>query len=173
MFGKVNVPRQTIGNDPTGATLRWTECPAKAILGSNSACFMNQVRGSPILNSGFIIGKAFALKNLLYTFSFTLNSIDMSEPYLAGQGILNYIYYKGLLQNSGAKVLPIAASFFVHMESYLADLSKPSEPYDLLTNPFVNVFGVPYAVIHQTNRLHVSNIVDSWKQSQKLLYGVS
>lgn len=156
---------QTIFSDPSRATWRWTECASAGFFRDKkqSDQFMTEIEKMPILNSGFIMGSAGAMKRFLYVFTVVLNQLDLDHPYLAGQGILDFIYYKGLLQGIGVKVLPIAASFFVHTQWYLPPLKYANQSFDTLTNPFVNLFNVPFAVVHQTNRLHVASIVDPWK----------
>ena len=57
------------------------------------------------------------------------------------------------------KVLPAVVSFAVHCSAYTPKLQFQSREFHLLQNPFVNVFGEPYAIVHQINRQHMDKLM--------------
>lgn len=160
--------RTTIFNEPTGANFRWVKFVSDGLLERRlSNDFFKSVRHMPVLNSGVILGNLQGILRFLLIFSYICGAIDTSDGYAAGQGILMYSYYSGMLSKvMNVKVLPVALSFVAHCESYVPRLLHSRMKFDPMKNPFVNSLGRAYAIVHQINRMHVETRMLPWLNSQ-------
>lgn len=131
-------------------------------ISKSGPCPVAQFGDLPVLNSGILFGTPVGMAKLLYVFAVLDCSMEHKNPDASGQGLLNFMFYYGLLNSVRTKVLPLAVSFFVHMESYIPELRHPSLPFDICKNPFVNIMNISYSIIHQVNRPHISDIMNKW-----------
>jgi len=130
--------------------------------------FLNYIKAMPVINSGIIIGNVFGMLHFLHVFTSLSLSLNLMDPFISGQGIVQFAYYYGLHENLRIKILPAAFNFFVHMDSYVPPLRSPLAPFHPLTNPFINAMGEPYAIIHQIDRAHVAVLVEPYLSKEYL-----
>jgi len=163
-----DLPRLTICNENTYSTKRWLTSCAEQIFGPNITAneIMPRLCDMPILNSGIILGKAQAMVQMLRVMATVADLLDTTAALSSGQGILNLCYYLGLFSAAhvNVQVIPSLISNFVHCGSYLPDIKHPEQPFHPANNPFVNIFGEPYAILHMVDRGHmVDRINKPWR----------
>jgi hypothetical protein len=161
-----NFSRVTLENDNSGLNQKWLRYVSTTILGKDGplTCPLLKHAGSmPILNSGVIIGTPLAITKLLYVFTALSSYLDLSYQYSAGQGLLNFAYYYGLLNTVKLKILPPLVTPFVHLTSFIPELLHPNRSYHPKNNPLINFYGRPYAIAHQIDRKHIYAMMDNWQ----------
>ena len=156
--------RTTIFNEPTGSNFRWVKFISDGVLESRASNrFFRSILHMPVLNSGVILGTLNGMSRFLLIFCFICAVIDTSEGYAAGQGILMYSYYSGLLSKVvNIKVLPTALSFSAHCVYYVPGLRYPAMKFDPIKNPFMNSLGSAYAIVHQIKAKHMKKRMQPW-----------
>ena len=155
--------RLTLFNEPSGAGRLWLSACGRQILGRD---LLREVGDMPILNSGVIVGRAQGMLKLLFVFAYAAEKMDLLASASSGQGLLNYIFYTGMLSRFGltVKVLPPAASSFVHAVYYHPAKRNATAKYHPQRNPLVNVLDSPYAVVHMFDRWHILGLVEEWME---------
>lgn len=162
--GCKNNVRVTIGS--TGCNKNWIDTVCIQLLGHQCS---GAVANMPVINSGLLFGGAASMIRLLHIFSFVLSRTNLGwyhgcfKTSIAGQGILNFIYYMGLWRGLvDLVVIPAPLSFFAHTVFSPPSLLNASASYHPVSNPLVNAQGVPLAIIHQYNHLHTSRSMGPW-----------
>mgnify|MGYP004303425475 CR=1 FL=1 len=75
----------------------WVKFLLKQIFKDFLSCGFRLMEDKPIINSGIIMGTPLAMMKLLYFVATVGSYLDLNEKYAAGQGILNFVYYFGML----------------------------------------------------------------------------
>jgi hypothetical protein len=169
--------RITLWTEPTEANKKWFMAVSLQLLGRD---IISRVKDMPVLNSGVILGSFKGIYNLLWVFCYITDHLDVEgflwsavpaekmdpkelSKWITGQGILNFIYYTGLLKAVAAvKILPPCRSMFINGCYYHPALFNASVQFHPVTNPLVNCRREPYAIVHQYNRFHMMVYVEEW-----------
>ena len=167
MYYHGNFSRVTIGNDNSGMNQKWMKYLLKQIFKGQTTCAksFDFLQEKPIINSGIIIGTPLVMMKLLYYVATISSYLHLNEKYAAGQGIINFIYYFGLLKDVDVKILPPLLTPFVHLTSYIPELKKGSKHlYHPKENPYINFLKQPYAILHQVDRKHILEKIWKWQE---------
>ena len=165
MYYHGNYSRVTLGNDNSGMNQKWVKFLLKQIFKDFLSCGFKLMEDKPIINSGIIMGTPLAMMKLLYFVATVGSYLDLNEKYAAGQGILNFVYYFGMLKDMDMKILPPLLTPFVHLTSFIPEFQNSSiAHYHPKSNPYVNFLKQPYAIIHQIDRKHILEKVWKWQQ---------
>ena len=167
MYYHGNYSRVTLGNDNSGMNQKWIKFLLRQIFGDFSYCGFKLMEDKPIINSGVVMGTPLVMMKLLYFMGTISSYLNLNEKYAAGQGILNFVHYFGLLEDMELKILPPLLTPYVHLTSYIPELKNISSStihYHPKSNPYVNFLNQPYAIIHQIDRKHILDKVWKWQQ---------
>eukprot|EP01039_Chlorochromonas_danica_P003536 gene3536-3873_t len=151
--------------------LSWLKGCTEEVLGRN---ILSQISAMPVINSGLVLGSFGGMFKMLWTLVYTIelfagtavmkNSATAMTNDVNLQGLVNFVYYTGMLESvmQKVRVLPPSASLFIHGVSRRPTTQEPKLPYDFQTNPMVNDLGMPYAVVHMYYYFHMMLICEEW-----------
>eukprot|EP00981_Chlorochromonas_danica_P002928 scaffold600_cov193-Ochromonas_danica.AAC.4 len=127
------------------------------------ADYSSTVGDLPILNPGIIYGEFFGVFKLLWMTAYVYDRNYLPSSATGPMTALNVMYYSGLLSRIvKVKVLPPSLNFFMEGTFYHPRKQRPNDPFHHLTNPLVNLFGEPYAVVRTYRIWNMMTIVEDW-----------
>lgn len=127
------------------------------------ADYSSTVGDFPVLSPGIIYGGFFGVFKLLWMTAYIYDRNFLPSSPTGSMTALNIMYYSGLLSRIvKVKVLPPSLNFFIEAASYHPRKQRSQDQFHHLTNPLVNLFGEPYAIIRSYRVWHMMTIVEDW-----------